>query len=209
MNRAQNVRGLAIHRIAGVAGCLLLCALAVDPAIRAAGAPALPFGVNLQDQPLRGLAPAGTQEVVLFFAATDCPISNRYVPEIARLRERYRGQHVEVLSVYPNPGDTQTLVAAHEREFGAAGETVRDPQQALVHLAHALMTPEAAVLVPEGSGWREVYLGRIDDRYLSLGEERPAATRHDLEQAVQAVLDHHPVPPPGGPAVGCGIVPLQ
>ena len=209
MNRAQDVRGFAIRLAAGVFVCLFLCALAVAPEIRAAGPPALPFGVNLQDQPLHGLAPAGTQEVVLFFAATDCPISNRYVPEIARLSELYRGQHVEVLSVYPNPGDTQTLVAAHQRDFGAAGETVRDPQQALVHLAHALMTPEAAVLVPESAGWREVYLGRIDDRYLSLGEERPAATRHDLEEAIQAVLDHHPVPPPGGPAVGCGIIPVQ
>jgi hypothetical protein len=168
-----------------------------------------PFGTDLQGRPLERLAPAGTREVVLFFAATDCPISNRYVPEIARLNNVFRGQGVEILSVYPNPGDTLPLLAAHEREFGAAGQTVRDTQQRLVGLTHAVMTPEAAVLVPEGAGWREVYLGRIDDRYVSLGQERPAATRHDLEDAIRAALARRPVPPPGGPAVGCGIVPLS
>jgi hypothetical protein len=74
-------------------------------------------------------------------------------------------------------------------------------------MARATITPEAAVFLPAGANLREVYRGRIDDRYLELGRERPAATRHDLEQAILAVLANHPVPPPGGPTVGCSIVP--
>jgi hypothetical protein len=70
-------------------------------------------------------------------------------------------------------------------------------------------TPEAAVFVPDGSGWREVYHGRIDDRYLSFGHERPHATQHDLELAIGAALAHRPVPPPGGDPVGCAIMPPQ
>ncbi len=50
-------------------------------------ATATPFGVDLHGKALHRLAPEGTRAVVLFFAASDCPISNRYVPEITRLRE--------------------------------------------------------------------------------------------------------------------------
>jgi hypothetical protein len=54
---------------------------------------------------------------------------------------------------------------------------------------------------------REIYRGRVDDRYVSLGRERPFARKHDLEDAVRAILSNRPVPPPGGPPVGCSIVP--
>src|SRR5580692_2751021 len=40
---------------------------------------------DLQGHEVDNLATSGTRAVVLIFAATDCPISNRYVPEIARL----------------------------------------------------------------------------------------------------------------------------
>jgi hypothetical protein len=74
-------------------------------------------------------------------------------------------------------------------------------------MAHATITPEVAVLIPFLAGFREVYKGRIDNRYIALGRERPAATRHDLENAIRAVLAHGPVPMADGPPVGCSIVP--
>jgi hypothetical protein len=71
------------------------------------------------------------------------------------------------------------------------------------------MTPEVAVFVPASSELREVYLGRVDDRYIALGQERAAATKHDLADAIRAVLNHQPILKPGGPPVGCAIVPLK
>ena len=73
-------------------------------------------------------------------------------------------------------------------------------------LAHATVTPEAAVFVVEGKTLREVYQGRVDDRYISLGQERPQAQHHDLELAITAALAGKPVPHPQGPPVGCSIV---
>jgi len=70
-------------------------------------------------------------------------------------------------------------------------------------------TPEAAVFIPNGDQWRELYRGRIDDRYIDLGDERPAAMHRDLEEAIRAVLKNQPVLQPGGPAVGCSIIPLH
>ena len=147
--------------------------------------------------------------MVLFFAATDCPISNKYVPEIKRLTQKYGPKSVRLWWVYPNAGDTAQVVADHNREYSITGDTILDPRQSLVERAHATTTPEAAIFVVEGNGLREVYHGRIDDRYIDIGQERPQAGHHDLESAIAAALAGKPVPQPGGPAVGCSIVFLQ
>jgi AhpC/TSA family len=167
------------------------------------------LAVDLDGRPVTQLAPPGSRAVVLFFAASDCPISNRYVPEMQRLTRQFEPNGVRVWFVYPNPGDSAKVVRAHDQEFSITANTALDNKQSLMKMAHATTTPEAAVFIPERGGLHEVYRGRIDDRYLSLGTERPQATRHDLEDAIRAVLAGKPVPQPGGPPVGCSIVTLQ
>ena len=164
------------------------------------------FGTDLHNEPIRSLTAPGTRAVVLFFAASDCPISNRYVPEINRLTQEFASQGVRVWWVYPNAGDTAKVVADHDRDFAISGDSILDAKQSLVKLAHATVTPEAAVFLVEGSALREVYHGRVDDHYISLGQERPLAQRHDLELAITAALSGKPVPQPQGPPVGCSIV---
>jgi AhpC/TSA family len=167
------------------------------------------FAVDLDGRPVTQLALPGSRAVVLFFVASDCPISNRYVPEVERLARQFEPSGVRIWFVYPNPGDTAKVVRAHNLEFSITTNTALDNKQSLTQMAHATTTPEAAVFIPQGEELREVYRGRIDDRYLSLGTERPQATRHDLEDAIRAVLAHKPVPQPGGPPIGCSIVTLQ
>jgi hypothetical protein len=98
-------------------------------------------------------------------------------------------------------------VRRHEEEFDLHGDAVLDTEQRLTRMAHATITPEVAVFISTPEGLREVYQGRIDDRYIALGQERPAATQHDLEMAIRAVLANRTVPKPSGPTVGCTIVP--
>jgi hypothetical protein len=144
--------------------------------------------------------------VVLYFAATDCPISNRLIPEIARLRQEFGARGMRLWWVYPNEGDGAAQIEQHRKDFSIGGDALMDHEQSLVAMAHATVTPEAAVFVVEPSGLREVYDGRIDDRYISLGQERPQPQHHDLELAIAAALAGKPVPRPEGPPVGCSIV---
>jgi hypothetical protein len=167
------------------------------------------LGTELNGHPIRELARTDTKAVVLFFAASDCPISNRYIPEIERLDREFSAQGVAFWWVYPNPSDTADVVRHHQEQFNFGGQIILDTAQRTTRMAHATITPEAALFVPASSELHEVYLGRIDNRYIALGRERPAATTHDLESAIRAVLHHAPVPRPGGPAVGCSIVPLN
>ena len=78
---------------------------------------------------------------------------------------------------------------------------MRDPKLALVKFAGATITPEAAVVV----GGRVVYRGRIDDRYVDLGRERPAPTQRDLFDVLTAIVAGKPVPHATTQAVGCFI----
>jgi hypothetical protein len=184
----------------------LVLLLAILPIIPGQAQLNEPLGKDLHGGPVRELSGAGVRVVVLYFASTDCPISNRYIPEIARLKREFGDAGVRVWWVYPNPGDTAEVVERHRRDFSIAGDAVLDWRQRLVAMAHVGVTPEAAVFVVQGPVLREVYHGRVDDRYLSLGRERPQAGRHDLEAAIRAAVAGKPVPQPGGPPVGCSVV---
>jgi len=164
---------------------------------------------DLQGKVVERIAPGNARFVVLIFAATDCPISKRYVPEITRIEQEFSKQGVAVWWVFSNPGDTARVVREHELDFSIRSATLIDTRQELVHLAHVSVTPEAAVFAVDGAELREVYHGRIDDRYLSFSRFRPAATRHDLEDAIRAALAGQPVAAAAGGPVGCSIVPIS
>lgn len=189
------------HRAAIILLATLLAAMRA-PAVET-------FGMDLEGQPVRELAGPGIRAVVLVFAASDCPISNRYVPEIARLNHEFSAQGVRFWWVFPNPTDSASVVSKHDKDFSITESTVLDRRQTLVRMAHATITPEAVMFKVDQGALREVYRGRIDDRYLSLGQERPQSHHHDLELAIAAALAGKPIQQSAGPTVGCSIVFLQ
>ena len=139
---------------------------------------------------------------VLIFVSTDCPVSNRYAPEIKRLYDQFTPQGVRFRLVYPNPVDSAADVESHISAYAYPPIAERDPDHALAKLAGATITPEAAVFDKNN---RLVYLGRIDDRFVELGRERPVATKHDLGDAISAALSGKTVTPAKTQAVGCYI----
>lgn len=79
-----------------------------------------------------------------------------------------------------------------------------DADGKLVSDAQAVTTPEAAVFLGE----RLMYHGRIDNRYVSLGQARARATEHDLDIVLNALQARKPVPYASRPAIGCAIADL-
>ena len=149
---------------------MLLCGL-VGSALAAGPA----FGTDVAGRKVALAGGKDQRAVVLLFVASDCPISNRYAPEIARLEREFAGRGVGFWVVYPNLIETAATIRAHQAAFGlnsdGAGRVLRDPGQELARWTGAKVTPEAAVLVPEaGGGLHVVYAGRLDDRYLHIGK---------------------------------------
>lgn len=147
--------------------------------------------------------PADTRAIVFLFTSTDCPISNRYAPEVRRLAEAFVPKGVVFRLVYPSPSEDAKAIREHMAAYSYIGvaEAVRDPKLSLVKLAGVTVTPEAAVYV----GGRIVYRGRIDDRYVDLGRERPSPTQRDLFDALTAIVAGKSVPHATTQAVGCYI----
>lgn len=152
---------------------------------------------------------AGAGPAVLVFVRTDCPIANRYAPELRRLRDRFSGKGVAFWLVYPDPSERPDAIRRHQREFGLGFRALRDPQHELVKATQATVTPEAAVFVAGPDGPRMVYRGRIDDRYVDFGRSRPAPTTRDLRDVLQALAAGSVVVPRTTAAVGCFIPPLD
>jgi AhpC/TSA family len=147
-------------------------------------------------------APAGARGVAFLFVSVDCPISNRYAPEVRRLHDKFEGQGISFSLVYPNPVEPVAAIRRHIKDYSYPMRALRDPRHELVQKAGATITPEAAVFDPNG---RLLYRGRIDDRYVSLGLERPVATRHDLDEALTDIVAGRAPRQATTQAVGCFI----
>lgn len=184
-------------RLLGVRVLLAMAAMAA-----AAAGPGPSGVIDLDGRPTDPLAHAGVS--VLVFTRTDCPISNRYAPELRRLQERFtRGAAFHL--VYVDGAETVDAIRDHRRAFGLGFDAVRDPEHALVALTGATVTPEVAVFVTDGAGRRMVYRGRIDDRAVDFGRTRPAPTRHDLAEVLAALARGASPAPRTTTAVGCFI----
>ncbi len=206
---AQRLDRLSPSRRALALVCAgLMAAVLLAGAKGLATADSVPYGLDLQGKQVTRLGSPHDRLIVLLFTASDCPIASRYVPEIARLQKEFESQGVAFWWVYPNPSDTASVVRAHTRDFGPQSQVILDRSQRLVRMAHAIVTPQSAVFLITPGGLKEVYSGRIDDKYLAIGQERPHAFRHDLESVIAASLAGRPVPVASGPPVGCSIVPL-
>lgn len=160
---------------------------------------------DVEGRVVRPLASPSERVVVLLFTASDCPISNRYAPEVGRLARTFGPRGARFFLVYADPAEEPERVRRHVSDFGYELPALRDPAHELVRLAGATVTPEAAVFAKDEAGPRLVYRGRIDDRYLDFGRARAAPTTHDLAQALEAVLAGRRVATPRTKAIGCFI----
>src|SRR5579884_2581636 len=147
------------------------------------------------------LTPHGEKAVVLLFIRSDCPISNRYAPELERLYRDYSPRGVDFLLVYPEAGLSESAMREHGREYGYTIPAVLDPKHEYVQRAGAHVTPEAVVFV---SG-KVIYRGRIDDWYIDIGKSRQRASEHDVADVLAGIVAGRTPPFRETQAVGCAI----
>jgi hypothetical protein len=142
---------------------------------------------------------------VLVFIRTDCPISNRYAPEIQRLSQEFRKQ-AKFWLIYPEKAESASRIREHGEEFHYTMPALRDVHHSLVTRAQATITPEAAVF--ERSG-KLIYHGRIDNWYEELGRSRAKPTTHELEEAIRKTVAGETISAAHANAVGCYISDLK
>jgi hypothetical protein len=153
---------------------------------------------------------AGPQRgTALVFVHPDCPVSNRYAPELNRLHDEFAARKVALWLVYPGRDDSEATIRDHYRAYAFRVPALRDPDFVLADLAGATMTPEAAVFTRGARGLQRVYRGRIDDRAVRLGVWRATARTRDLAAVLDRLVAGEPLVPFTTQAVGCYIKPLS
>jgi thiol-disulfide isomerase/thioredoxin len=145
------------------------------------------------------LKPASPRIVVVFLSS-ECPVSNTYIPVLNKLAADFAPRGFSFVGAYVDPESDLPALREHAKSYGIVFATADDREQRLVRAASAKITPEAAVFSEEGA---VLYRGRIDDRVGDLGFARPAATRNDLHDVLEAIAAGKPGPFPDRPGFGC------
>jgi len=161
--------------------------------------------LSLEGKPVDPIKASDGKVTVFIFVRTDCPISNRYAPLLQKMNGEFAGK-TKFWLVYPDKKTTPQQITQHLQQFHYSIPALRDPDHSLVSLAGATITPESAVFDSQG---RLIYHGRIDNLYEDAARARPAATTHELQNAIDAAIAGKPASIASAPAVGCYISDLE
>ena len=143
---------------------------------------ALAYPTQSQD-PL-GKIPKGSDATVIIFLAVDCPISQKYIPTINNIYEKYSGAGVGIHAVIPGRTRKKDLKIFKE-EYGILFSIFPDRTYEFVRAVSAEATPEVFVFDNRGA---IRYRGAIDNWFYELGGYRKEATEDYLIEAVDALL---------------------
>ncbi|MEP7273917.1 MAG: redoxin domain-containing protein [Acidobacteriota bacterium] len=149
---------------------------------------------------------AKAKAAVFFFLATECPISNRYAPEINRIVADYSNRGIRFYSVYSDPDLKTEAVRKHAVDYAYGFPALIDRGQTIAAQFEVTLTPTMLIVSPEG---RLIYRGRIDTRYLDFGRYREAGIVSDGRIALDAVTAGRNVQQAVTRPIGCALPPLH
>lgn len=138
---------------------------------------------------------------VELFLATECPISNRYVPELNRITTLYQPRGIAIEAFFPELDLDRKRLDRWARAYSAAFPVQLDNGAAIAAKAGATVTPQVVVF----HKGKLVYRGRIDDRYVGWGKSRPSPTRRDLVEVLDQLLAGQALTPRFTKSWGCVI----
>ena len=140
--------------------------------------------------------------VVLYTQGVGCPIVRNSMSSLKELRHHYGDKGVEFLLINANPQDDREALREEISLLGIDMPILKDDSQLVIESLNVTRTGEAILL--DTATWAIRYRGPIDDR-LHYESQRPKATQHYLEDAIEAVLDDDPVTVARVTGIGCVI----
>lgn len=157
--------------------------------------------VSLADiKDANGVAPKG---YIVAFTCNTCPYSIMYEDRLITLHNRFAPKGWPVVAIQPNdpsakPGNSFEEMKVRAGEKGFPFVYLLDEGQKLYPQYGATKTPHIFLL----DNARKVrYIGAIDNN----AQEAEAATRHYVEEAIQAIESGKEPDPATTKAIGCGI----
>jgi peroxiredoxin len=140
---------------------------------------------------------------IVVFDCNTCPYSKAYSERIIALNKKYASLGFPVIAINPNDptqseGDSFDEMIKVAKKKGYDFPYLVDESQAVAKSYGATNTPHAFVLTKE---LKVAYIGAIDDN----ARKPEDATKHYVEDAVNALLVGKPISTTKVKAIGCGI----
>ena len=145
------------------------------------------------------------QGLVLYSQRAGCPIVAVNLPKLAALRARFAARGIRFL-VYNSAGETRDEIRAWANEFKVDLPILRDADQLLLNELGVERSGVATLV--DTKRRRIVFQGAVDDQS-DYENQKPAATKHYLADAITALVSGRPVAVPVADSLGCLMTPLS
>ena len=141
--------------------------------------------------------------IVLFVQGNGCPLVQKRIPELKRLKADYGDQGILFAMLNANLQDERGEIAEEAREFSFDMPVLKDESQLVAEMLGVRRTAEAFLI--DAKTRKVIYRGPIDDR-MSYQKERPEAKKQFLRDALDALVAGGSVAVAEVEAPGCKVV---
>ena len=139
---------------------------------------------------------------VFVFLATDCPLSQNYMPTMNKLAGQFANIGMGFYGVFSQADLSRKTLDDFVSAYSMVFPAVQDMQFKLADFFGATATPQAFLADSAG---QTLYKGAIDNWAPELGQHRTVITEHHLLDALESLRDNKPVKVKETTAVGCFI----
>lgn len=144
----------------------------------------------------------GVRGVLIFIQGNGCPLVQKRIPELRRLRDEFQSRGVLFAMLNANLQDERSEIADEAKEFEIDIPILVDESQLVARMLGAKRTAEAFLF--DSKEKKVVYRGAIDDRF-TYQKEKPEASAHFLKDALEAFLKDEEIKQSVTDAPGCKI----
>jgi peroxiredoxin len=168
------------------------------------GTPAPPFDLpSVEGKQCKLEDFTGAKVLVVMFICYHCPYVQAIEDRILQLHRDYHGKGVQLVGIcsndaknYPDDSPQNLLKRWREKKYGFP--YLIDESQAVAKSYGAVCTPDIYVY---DQNRRLAYHGRLDDHW----EDADKVTRHELREALEALLQGKQAAEKQNPSMGCSI----
>lgn len=143
---------------------------------------------------------------IVVFTCNTCPVAKKYEQRVIALNDKFGDKGYPVIAINSNdksvsPGDSWEEMQNVAKAKGYKFEYLYDESQDIAKRFGATNTPHVYVLSKDGDKLMVRYAGAIDNN----ADDASDATKHYVEDAVNALLTGQDVVVKSTKAIGCGI----
>jgi peroxiredoxin len=168
------------------------------------GTPAVDFDLTGIDDEKHSLKDYKDAKVlVIAFICNHCPYAQAVWPRLVSLQEKFKDKGVQFVGINPNknpdyPVEDLPHMKEYAERFNMNFPYLLDEIQDIARAYKAQCTPDIYVFGPDR---KLAYHGRVDDNW----QHPEKVTRHELEEALSALIEGRPAAEEQFPSMGCSI----